>query len=111
MTKTQTAPEMVKRGAGKPVASRRILAPDDKGDDDDEIDRNRRQYENAHRRYRERESLAVSWFTFQSRCPTAVVRHGRLGGSGAVRVNCAGCARPLALPLWLSAGCCGFNPR
>jgi hypothetical protein len=53
MTKTQTAPEVVKRGAGKPVASRRILAPDDKGDDD-EIDRNRRQYENAHRRNRER---------------------------------------------------------
>jgi hypothetical protein len=32
---------VVKRVAGKPVASRRNLAPDDKRDDDDEIDRNR----------------------------------------------------------------------
>jgi hypothetical protein len=41
-TKPQTAPEVVKRVAGKPVASRRNLAPDDKRDDDeDEIDRNR----------------------------------------------------------------------
>jgi hypothetical protein len=41
-TKPQTAPEVVKRVAGKPVASRRNLAPDDKPDDDeDEIDRNR----------------------------------------------------------------------
>ena len=40
--KPQTAPEVVKRVAGKPVASRRNLAPDDKRDDDeDEIDRNR----------------------------------------------------------------------
>jgi hypothetical protein len=42
IAKPQTAPEVVKRIAGKPVASRRILAPDDKRDDDeDEIDRNR----------------------------------------------------------------------
>jgi hypothetical protein len=33
---------VVKRVAGKPIASRRILSPDDKADkDDDEIDRNR----------------------------------------------------------------------
>jgi hypothetical protein len=32
---------VVKRVAGKPVVKRRILAPDDKRDDDDEIDRNR----------------------------------------------------------------------
>jgi hypothetical protein len=37
----QTAPEVVKRIAGKPVASRRLLAPDDKRADEDEIDRNR----------------------------------------------------------------------
>jgi hypothetical protein len=37
----QTAPEVVKRITGKPVASRRILTPDDKRDDEDEIDRNR----------------------------------------------------------------------
>jgi hypothetical protein len=42
IAKPQTAPEVVKRVAGKPIASRRILAPDDKRDDDeDEIDRNR----------------------------------------------------------------------
>jgi hypothetical protein len=38
----QAAPEVVKRVAGKPIASRRILAPDDKRDDDeDEARRNR----------------------------------------------------------------------
>jgi hypothetical protein len=31
-----TTPEVVKRVAGKPVASRRILAPDQKPDDDEE---------------------------------------------------------------------------
>jgi hypothetical protein len=31
-----TAPEVVKRVAGKPVASRRVLAPDQKPADDDE---------------------------------------------------------------------------
>jgi hypothetical protein len=42
ITTPQTAPEVVKRVAGKPVASRRILAPHDKRDDDeDETDRNR----------------------------------------------------------------------
>jgi hypothetical protein len=41
ITTPQTAPEVVKRIAGKPVASRRILTPDDKRDDEDEIDRNR----------------------------------------------------------------------
>ena len=42
ITTPQNAPEVVKRVAGKPVASRRILAPDDKRDDgEDEIDRNR----------------------------------------------------------------------
>jgi len=41
ITTPQTAPEVVKRIAGKPIASRRILSPDDKRDkDDDEIDRN-----------------------------------------------------------------------
>lgn len=40
ITTPQTAPEVVKRVAGKPVASRRILAPDDKRDED-ETDRNR----------------------------------------------------------------------
>jgi hypothetical protein len=42
ITKPQTAPEVVKRVAGKPVAKRRIQAPDGKRDDgEDEIDRNR----------------------------------------------------------------------
>jgi hypothetical protein len=42
ITTPQTAPEVVKRVAGKPIASRRILAPDDKRDDDeDEARRNR----------------------------------------------------------------------
>ena len=42
ITSPQTTPEVVKRIAGKPVASRRMVAPDDKRDDDeDEIDRNR----------------------------------------------------------------------
>ena len=41
ITNPQTAPEVVKRIAGKPIASRRMLAPDDKRDDEDEIDRNR----------------------------------------------------------------------
>jgi hypothetical protein len=41
ITTPQTAPEVVKRIAGKPVASRRILTPDGKRDDEDEIDRNR----------------------------------------------------------------------
>lgn len=41
ITTPQTAPEVVKRIAGKPVASRRMLTPDDKRDDEDEIDRNR----------------------------------------------------------------------
>lgn len=40
ITTPQTAPEVVKRIAGKPVASRRILAPDDKPEDD-ETERNR----------------------------------------------------------------------
>ena len=34
----QTAPEVVKRIAGRPVASRRILIPNDKRDDEDETD-------------------------------------------------------------------------
>ncbi len=38
----QTAPEVVKRVAGKPIASRRILAPDTKPEDnEDDADRNR----------------------------------------------------------------------
>ncbi|MGC2345621.1 MAG: hypothetical protein WA630_16855 [Mycobacterium sp.] len=42
ITTPQTAPEVVKRVAGKPIASRRILSPDEKRHkDDDEIDRNR----------------------------------------------------------------------
>src|ERR1700742_136433 len=42
ITSPQTTPEVVKRIAGKPVASRRMVAPDDKRDDDeDETDRNR----------------------------------------------------------------------
>jgi hypothetical protein len=42
ITTPQTAPEVVKRVAGKPIASRRILAPDDKRDDDEgEAGRNR----------------------------------------------------------------------
>jgi hypothetical protein len=42
ITSPQTTPEVVKRIAGKPVASRRMVAPDDKPDDDeDEINRNR----------------------------------------------------------------------
>ncbi len=42
ITAPQTAPEVVKRVAGKPIASRRILAPDNKPEDnDDETDRNR----------------------------------------------------------------------
>ena len=42
ITSPQTTPEVVKRIAGKPVASRRMVAPDDKRDnDEDEIDRNR----------------------------------------------------------------------
>jgi hypothetical protein len=41
ITSPQTAPEVVKRIAGKPIASRRMLAPDDKRDDEDEVDRNR----------------------------------------------------------------------
>jgi hypothetical protein len=42
ITTPQAAPEVVKRVAGKPIASRRILAPDDKRDDDeDEAGRNR----------------------------------------------------------------------
>jgi hypothetical protein len=41
VTPPQSAPEVVKRVAGKPVASRRILAPGTKPDDDqDDIDRN-----------------------------------------------------------------------
>jgi hypothetical protein len=40
ITAPQNAPEVVKRVAGKPVASRRILTPDDKRDDEDETDRN-----------------------------------------------------------------------
>jgi hypothetical protein len=41
ITSPQTAPEVVKRIAGKPVASRRMVTPDDKRDDDeDEINRN-----------------------------------------------------------------------
>lgn len=39
ITTPQAAPEVVKRVAGKPVASRRILIPDDKRDDQDETDR------------------------------------------------------------------------
>jgi hypothetical protein len=35
-------PQVVKRVAGKPIASRRILAPDNQRDkDDDDINRNR----------------------------------------------------------------------
>src|ERR1700748_455370 len=42
ITSPQTTPEVVKRIAGKPVASRRIVAPDAKrADDEDETDRNR----------------------------------------------------------------------
>lgn len=41
ITTPQTAPEVVKRIAGKPVASRRILTPLDKRDDEDETDLNR----------------------------------------------------------------------
>jgi hypothetical protein len=42
ITTPQTAPEVVKRIAGKPIASRRILPPDIKSEDDaDETDRNR----------------------------------------------------------------------
>jgi hypothetical protein len=43
IAKPQTAPEVVKRmSPANQIASRRILAPDDKRDDDeDEIDRNR----------------------------------------------------------------------
>jgi hypothetical protein len=41
ITNPQSAPEVVKRVAGKPVASRRILTPDDKRDEEDETDRNR----------------------------------------------------------------------
>jgi hypothetical protein len=42
ITAPQTAPEVVKRVAGKPIASRRILAPDNKPEgSDDEIDPNR----------------------------------------------------------------------
>ena len=41
ITTPQTAPEVVKRIAGKPIASRRILAPEDKRDDEnDESARN-----------------------------------------------------------------------
>jgi hypothetical protein len=36
ITTPQAAPEVVKRVAGKPIASRRILAPDDKRDDDED---------------------------------------------------------------------------
>lgn len=40
ITSPQSAPEVVKRVAGKPVATRRILAPEDQRDDDEgEIDR------------------------------------------------------------------------
>jgi len=42
ITTPQTAPEVVKRVAGKPIASRRVLAPDHKPEGDaDEPDRNR----------------------------------------------------------------------
>jgi hypothetical protein len=41
ITSPQTTPEVVKRIVGKPIASRRMVAPDGKRDDDDEIDRNR----------------------------------------------------------------------
>jgi hypothetical protein len=42
ITTPQTAPEVVKRVAGKPIASRRVLAPDHKPETDaDEPDRNR----------------------------------------------------------------------
>jgi hypothetical protein len=42
ITTPQSAPEVVKRVAGKPIASRRVLPPDNKPEDDaDEIDRNR----------------------------------------------------------------------
>jgi len=40
ITTPQTAPEVVKRVAGKPIVSRRILAPGDKRDEDD-VDPNR----------------------------------------------------------------------
>jgi hypothetical protein len=36
ITTPQSAPEVVKRIAGKPIASRRILAPDDKRDDEED---------------------------------------------------------------------------
>jgi hypothetical protein len=36
ITTPQAAPEVVKRVAGKPIASRRILAPEDKRDDDED---------------------------------------------------------------------------
>jgi hypothetical protein len=36
ITTPQAAPEVVKRVAGKPIASRRIVAPDDKRDDDED---------------------------------------------------------------------------
>jgi hypothetical protein len=41
ITTPQNAPEVVKRIAGKPVASRRILIPNDKRDAEDETDLNR----------------------------------------------------------------------
>jgi hypothetical protein len=42
ITTPQTAPDVVKRIAGKPIASRRLVAPDDKPEDDaDDADRNR----------------------------------------------------------------------
>jgi hypothetical protein len=37
MVAPPTAPEVVKRVAGKPIASRRILAPDHKPDDDEDV--------------------------------------------------------------------------
>ncbi len=42
VTTPQAAPEVVKRVAGKPVATRRLLVPEEKRDDDeDETGRNR----------------------------------------------------------------------
>jgi hypothetical protein len=42
ITTPQTAPEVVKRIAGKPIASRRMVSPDDKTEDDaNDADRNR----------------------------------------------------------------------
>src|ERR1700753_2258567 len=42
ITRPQTTPEVVKRISGKPVASRRMVAPDDQRDDEEtETDRNR----------------------------------------------------------------------